>query len=562
MESLQFSPGDYLYRQGETGGTIFELKSGSVELVDLTGNGTLLAPGQIFGESAILNGEKRMEHAIARSNCEVSVINGEDLKHLLESCPEQIQKMLKLLYRRAGNGAPVRPSLHEHGANGQAKLTISYNQDSLKTLVVEDTETAKVTMDSRLATAFERLTELLMARCDQLEDRIRHAPPVEAVSSPSGQRETAKAPQVEVVDDLPDYGPLEVLLNDDDVNDILVNGHDRIFVERRGKLVLTDIKLPDEAYALKIAHKIVQSTGRSLDVKRPLVDARLPDGSRVNVIAPPLAVDGTTISIRKFAKVPYTLESMVANNNLSESLAEFLKVAAYCRLNMIISGGTGAGKTTLLNAISQNISNEERIVTIEDAAELRLQQPHVVRLETRPVNFGFTKDEEVSMRDLVKNALRMRPDRIIVGEVRGQEAFDMLQAMNTGHEGSMSTIHANHPRDAMSRIENMLNMANLQIPTKSIRYQIASALNLVIQISRMRDGKRRITFVSEVVGMEGDIIVMQDLFNFKPEYEDENGNLMGKYVWSGIMPRFIKRVAYYGMQDLMEKALGVKIPKH
>jgi pilus assembly protein CpaF len=271
-------------------------------------------------------------------------------------------------------------------------------------------------------------------------------------------------------------------------------------------------------------------------------------------------VDGTTISIRKFAKRSITLDDMAAYGNISPALADFFKVAARCRLNIIISGGTGSGKTTLLNAISAYIDENERIVTIEDAAELRLQQPHVVRLETRPVR-ADRREDEVSIRDLMKNALRMRPDRILVGEVRGPEAFDMMQAMNTGHEGSITTIHANHPRDALARLENMITMANLNLPNQAIRAQVASALHLIVQISRMRDGKRRVTFVSEVVGMEADIITMQDLFSFQGKGEGPDGVLQGEFKWSGIMPRFLRRVGYYGQADRLSAALGIKLPK-
>jgi pilus assembly protein CpaF len=292
------------------------------------------------------------------------------------------------------------------------------------------------------------------------------------------------------------------------------------------------------------------------------VDARLLDGSRVNIIAPPLAVDGTSISIRKFSKRSISLNMMAENNNLSKQLAEVLKIIGKCRLNVIISGGTGSGKTTLLNALSQYIENDERVVTIEDAAELKLQQPHVIRLETKPVTFNNgMREEDVTMRDLVKNALRMRPDRIIVGECRGAEAFDMMQAMNTGHDGSLSTIHANHPRDCLSRIENMMSMANLGIPMRSIRSQIAAAVNIIVQISRMRDGQRRTVYLSEVVGMEGDLITMQDLFTFNVTGEDKNGKLVGDFKWSGIMPRFVRRAAYYGELENLANALGVRIPK-
>lgn len=357
--------------------------------------------------------------------------------------------------------------------------------------------------------------------------------------------------------------PITPLLEDDTVNDILINGYSEIYVERSGRLVKTDIVFPNEAAVRDLANRIVKAVGRNLDADRPLVDARLADGSRVNVIAPPLAVDGTMISIRKFSKRKLWLDDMVQSGNISQPLAEFLKVAGRCRMNMIISGGTGSGKTTLLNAISRYIENWERIVTIEDAAELQLQQPHVVRLETKPLVVGGNPNEEVSMRDLVKNALRMRPDRIIIGEVRGGEAFDMMQAMNTGHEGSMTTIHANHPRDAMARLENMIGMANLTLPMRSIRAQIASALHLIIQVSRMRDGQRRVTYVSEVVGMEGDVITMNELFQFiTTDGEGPDGKLKGHFHWSGIMPKCFKRVAYYGELERLTKALGMKLPKH
>lgn len=346
---------------------------------------------------------------------------------------------------------------------------------------------------------------------------------------------------------------------EDSVTDILINGPDRVFVERYGKLEHVPVVFPSETALLELAAAIAAQVGRVMDLKRPVVDARLPDGSRVNIIAPPLAVDGTTISIRKFSKRPITLDVMVEQGNLSQSLADFLKLCGKCRLNIIISGGTGSGKTTLLNAISEHIDPHERIVTIEDAAELRLQQPHVVRLETRPFAVGMSRDDEVTMRDLVKNALRMRPDRILVGEVRGPEAFDMMQAMNTGHEGSFTTVHANHPRDAVARLENMVNMANLNLPPLAIRQQIASAIHFIIQISRMRDGVRRVAFVSEVVGMEGEVISMQDLFSFKSEGE-VNGKMKGDTRWTGIMPRAVKRMAYYGQSEALSKALGIKLP--
>jgi pilus assembly protein CpaF len=364
------------------------------------------------------------------------------------------------------------------------------------------------------------------------------------------------------VQELSNMGLIQPLLTDDTINDILINGTESVYIERFGKLERTGIVFPEDSEVIELAEKIVKAVGRQLNPTRPLVDARLLDGSRVNIIAPPLAVDGTCISIRKFSKRVITLDAMAQQGNISPALAEMLRIIGKCRMNVIISGGTGSGKTTLLNAVSSYIEDDERVVTIEDAAELKLQQPHIVRLETKPVTFNNNRrEEEVSMRDLVKNALRMRPDRIIVGECRGSEAFDMMQAMNTGHEGSLTTIHANHPRDCLSRLENMIGMANLGLPTRSIRSQVSSAINIIVQISRMRDGKRRITYLSEIIGMEGDTITMQDLFTFNPTGENDDGTIKGEFKWSGIMPRFVRRAAYYGEIDRLAQCLNVRIPK-
>ncbi len=354
-----------------------------------------------------------------------------------------------------------------------------------------------------------------------------------------------------LLDDMLGLGPLEPLLADDSLTDILVNGAHQIYVERAGKLELTDVVFRDNAHVMNIATRIVTRIGRRVDESSPLVDARLEDGSRVNIIIPPLAIDGPTISIRKFAKKKITIEVMVRQNNLSPEMATVLKIAGRARLNILISGGTGSGKTTLLNALSQQIEKNERIVTIEDAAELQLQQPHVVRLETRPAN--LEGQGEITMRGLLKNSLRMRPDRIILGEVRGEEAVDMLQAMNTGHEGSMGTIHANRPREALTRLENMIGMAGINLPAKAVRTQIASALDLIVQVSRMRDGVRRVTHLVEVVGTEGDVITTQDLFWFKYEGEDPQGMLLGEYVSAGIRPHFTEKASYFGLERaLME----------
>ena len=348
-----------------------------------------------------------------------------------------------------------------------------------------------------------------------------------------------------LVDDMVGLGPLEPLLRDETVTDIMVNGPHQVYVERRGKLELTDVRFRDNSHVMNVAQRIVTKVGRRVDETSPICDARLEDGSRVNIIAPPLAIDGCSISIRKFAKKSITLDVMARQNNISESVAKVLKIAAACRLNIVISGGTGSGKTTLLNAMSQLIDPGERVVTIEDAAELQLQQPHVVRLETRPPN--LEGQGEINMRALVKNALRMRPDRIICGEVRGAEAMDMLQAMNTGHDGSMCTLHANSPREAITRLENMVGMAAATLPTKAIRTQIVGAVNLILQVSRMRDGIRRVTHVTEIVGMEGDVVTLQDLFTFEYQGENRDGTLQGEFRAAPIRPHFTKRAAYYGL---------------
>ena len=352
-----------------------------------------------------------------------------------------------------------------------------------------------------------------------------------------------------LVADMLGLGPLEPLLSDETVTDIMVNGPKHVYVERRGKLELTEATFRDEPHLMNICTKIVTRIGRRIDELHPLVDARLPDGSRVNIIIAPLALDGAMITIRKFAKKTLTLDVMAAKGSISPAMATVLKVAARCRLNILISGGTGSGKTTLLNAMSQMIDATERTVTIEDAAELQLQQPHVGRLETRPANLEGAG--EVTIRDLLKNVLRMRPDRIIIGECRGEEAFDMLQAMNTGHDGSMSTIHANTPRDALSRLENMIGMAAINLPPRQIRAQIASAIQLICQVSRMRDGQRRVTHITEIVGMEGDVVTTQDLFIFKFEGEGPDGKLRGSFQPTGIRPAFLPRAQYFGLDKLL-----------
>ena len=351
-----------------------------------------------------------------------------------------------------------------------------------------------------------------------------------------------------LLDDMLGLGPLEPLLLDNTVNDILVNGPGQVYVERAGKLEMTDVRFRDDAHVLNIATRIVTRVGRRIDETTPLVDARLADGSRVNVIVPPLAVDGPMISIRKFSEKKITLETMVRQQNISSNIAALLQIAARCRLNILISGGTGSGKTTLLNALSQKIDPGERIITIEDAAELQLQQPHVVRLETRTAN--LESRGEITMRDLLKNALRMRPDRIILGEVRGGEVLDMLQAMNTGHDGSMCTVHANSPREALTRLENMVAMSGVKLSGRAVRTQTAAAINLVVQISRMRDGIRRIVRIVEIVGMEEDVITMQDLFWYETgKQTDTPGEAepLDRFESSGLRPYFVPRAEYFGL---------------
>ncbi len=351
------------------------------------------------------------------------------------------------------------------------------------------------------------------------------------------------------------YGPLQPLLDDPDVTEIMVNSASQVYVERGGRIQLTDVKFSSDAQILRLIDKIVSPLGRRIDEGCPMVDARLPDGSRVNAIISPLALRGPALTIRKFSKDPYTIKDLIAFGTLSPQMAEFLKACVVGRLNMIVSGGTGSGKTTTLNVLSSFIPADERIITIEDAAELQLRQDHVVSLETRPPN--IEGKGEVTIRQLVRNALRMRPDRIVIGEVRTGEALDMLQAMNTGHDGSLTTCHANNPRDVLSRLETMVMMAGMELPLKAIREQIASALDIVVHQARMRDGKRRITHVTEVQGMEGDVIVLQDLFLFKQEgFEDQQ--VRGSFRSTGIVPRCYDRLFEKGIklsQDLF--SLGV-----
>lgn len=341
-------------------------------------------------------------------------------------------------------------------------------------------------------------------------------------------------------------GPLEPLLADGTISDILVNSHSTIYVERRGKLEATNVTFKDDEHLMRVIERIVSSVGRRIDESSPMVDARLRDGSRVNAIIPPLSIDGPVLSIRRFGTEPLRMNALIENNALTRDIADMLQMCVGARLNVLISGGTGAGKTTLLNALSAYIPENERIVTIEDSAELQLQQPHVVRLETRPPNIEGRG--EVTQRDLVRNALRMRPDRIVIGEVRGGEAIDMLQAMNTGHDGSLTTIHANTPRDALARLETMIQMTGMRLSDRAMRQQVAAAINLVVQVARLSDGTRRLTSISEITGMEGETITMQEIFQYERTGIDQQGQVIGRFRPTGIRPRFAERLKAAGMQ--------------
>jgi pilus assembly protein CpaF len=429
---------------------------------------------------------------------------------------------------------------------GGAQPTISVRNASVADAVPRIYPLAIQRIDTEVAAKLERdelarqLTDVVSEIIVELKLQLNHAEQRQLVTL--------------LLDDMLGLGPIEPLLGDEGITDIMVNGPKRVYVERKGKLELTDVVFRDNSHVMSVATRIVTQVGRRIDESSPLVDARLLDGSRVNIIVPPLAIDGPSISIRKYSKKSITLDVMSRQSNISAAMASVLKIAARSRLNILISGGTGSGKTTLLNAMSQMIDPTERIVTIEDAAELQLQQPHVVRLETRPPN--LEGKGEISMRDLLKNALRMRPDRIILGEIRSSEALDMLQAMNTGHDGSLSTIHANRPREALTRLENLVGMAGIQLPAKAVRQQIAAAVHLILQISRMRDGVRRVTSVTEIVGMEGDVITTQDLFTYQYEGELPDGRLKGSFNSSGLRPHFITRAEYYGLDQALVEAMG------
>ena len=435
---------------------------------------------------------------------------------------------------------------------------------ALVTTAPEGVPTADLSLFSELK---ERIRTILMTRIDPtVAGRIPRAALRREITKLVSEIATEDRVQLnkleeaalaaDLSDDMVGLGPLETLLEDDDVTDVLANGPFDIYVERHGKLEKTAARFRDPQHLVNIAQRIATAIGRRVDEASPMVDARLADGSRVNIVLPPLVLNGGTISIRKFPKRSLTLDMMVQQENLSLEIARLLQIAARSRLNILISGGTGSGKTTLLNAISQQIDRDERVITVEDAVELRLQQPHIVQMETRPSNIEGIG--QVPQRELVRNALRMRPDRIIVGEVRGAEAFDMLQAMNTGHDGSMSTVHANSPRDALYRVENMVMMANLNLPLKAIRMNVASALDLVVHIERMRDGIRRVQSIVEIAGLEGDIITTRELFTFHYHGERGDGTIEGMFESTRMRPDFLARVARIGLGRQLLDALDIK----
>jgi pilus assembly protein CpaF len=422
--------------------------------------------------------------------------------------------------------------------NGSAPKAVTPESNAMQDLKAKVHRTLINRLD---LTKLEGLDQLVVQ--DQVKKAIQRILDEENAPLSGSEREKIQA---DVLNELFGLGPLEPLLADKTIADILVNGCRNVFIERRGKLEKVDVTFRDDSHLMQIIDRIVSRIGRRVDESSPMVDARLKDGSRVNAIIPPLALDGPMLSIRRFGTDPLKIHNLIELRALTPELAQLLEACVKARLNVLISGGTGAGKTTMLNCLSSFIPNDERLVTIEDSAELLLQQPHVVRLETRPPNIEGRG--EITQRSLLRNSLRMRPDRIIVGEVRGDEAIDMLQAMNTGHDGGMTTIHANTPRDALSRLETMIAMANLRISDKAMRQQISSAIHLIIQVSRMGDGSRKVISVSEIIGMEGDIITMQEIYRFVRTGVGRNGDVQGQFQPTGIRPRFSERLEQYGFK--------------
>ncbi|MDX2027907.1 MAG: CpaF family protein [Alphaproteobacteria bacterium] len=434
--------------------------------------------------------------------------------------------------------APMEPPKQDPYARNPSRASVDQAKLKLQPMVLERIDTsaaAKMAREDLARDLTGLVAELLAETRTQL--------------NASERQDLVK----QLLDDMLGLGPLEPLLSDEGISEIMVNGPKQVFIENRGKLTLSEVQFRDNAHVHAVATRIVTAIGRRIDESSPLCDARLADGSRVNIIVPPLAIDGPVITIRKFAKKKITLDTMLKYGSISPSMQKILRICGRCRLNILISGGTGSGKTTLLNALSQMIDHGERVVTIEDAAELQLQQPHVVRLETRPAN--LEGHGEITMRDLVKNALRMRPDRIIVGETRGGEALDMLQAMNTGHDGSLSTVHANRPREALMRLENLVGMASANLSPRAIRQQIAAAVDMIIQVSRLRDGSRRVTHISEITGMEGEVITMQDLFVAEVTGESADGKLIIDFKNNGMRPHCLPKAAYFGLDKQLLEAM-------
>ncbi|BAL83569.1 putative type II secretion system protein E [Selenomonas ruminantium subsp. lactilytica TAM6421] len=438
--------------------------------------------------------------------------------------------LLTRLGRRDGRNKQVRIFAAQDEAQEMAEER-SYQavKHRIHQRIIDEMTPAEQVVLSSLNQDPRQVEEIITRYCERALDTA-------AFTIPRGEKARLIA---DIRDEMLGLGPIEPLLQDDSITEIMVNGPKKVFVERLGKLERTDVQFHDNAHIMNIAERILTPLGRRIDESSPLVDARLEDGSRVNIIIPPLALNGPSITIRKFSKKPLTVDNLIAFGTIDEKMAKFLRACVEARVNILVSGGTGSGKTTTLNVISSFIPEEERIVTIEDAAELRLQQEHVVTLESRPAN--IEGEGQITIRDLVRNALRMRPDRIIVGEVRSGEALDMLQAMNTGHDGSLTTAHANSPRDALSRLETMVLMSGLELPVRAIREQISSAIDLIIQQSRMRDGSRKITHVTEVQHMEGNTITMQDIFRYQQQGYDESGKAIGTYVATGLKPDFMDK---------------------
>jgi pilus assembly protein CpaF len=428
-------------------------------------------------------------------------------------------------------GFPVAGNVNGNGAEANGQQTYQEVKSRLHRMLINRMDLSKLATltPEQVNAEVSRLAESVLAQ--------------EAVPLSTSDRDRLVN---EVQHELFGLGPLEPLLKDSTISDILVNSHGTIYIERRGKLERTDVAFKDDEHLMRVIERIVSSVGRRIDESSPMVDARLKDGSRVNAIIPPLSLDGPVLSIRRFGAEPLRMNALIENKALTKDIADMLEMCVNARLNMLISGGTGAGKTTLLNALSAFIPEEQRIVTIEDSAELQLQQPHVVRLETRPPNIEGRG--EVTQRDLVRNALRMRPDRIVIGEVRGGEAIDMLQAMNTGHDGSLTTIHANTPRDALARLETMIQMTGMRLSERAMRQQVASAIDVVLQVARLSDGSRRVTSISEITGMEGDTITMQEIFQYERTGVDSQGQIIGRFRPTGIRPRFAEKLKSFGMQ--------------